>query len=211
MHGTVMMFLFAIPALRRWRCCCLPEMLGTRDLPFRGSGPLGSGSISSAALGHHRQLFFGLAPDGGWFMYPPLTGRRFSPGIGADFWLLGISFIEISAIATAIEVIVTVLRTVRPGMSLARMPIFAWTMLVFAVMIVIAFPPMILATLMLEVERAFGWPFFDRRKRRRPAAVAASVLVLRTPRGLHHLPAGGRHGLDDRADDGAARRCVGYG
>src|SRR5690606_2713461 len=84
-----------------------------------------------------------------------------SPGINADFWLLGIGFIEISAIAGAIEIIVGVLRTRAPGMSLDKMPIFAWGMLVFAVMIVIAFPAIILGTLLLELERALNWPFFD--------------------------------------------------
>ena len=93
-------------------------------------------------------------------MYPPLTNTRYSPGIGADFWLLGIGFIEISAIAGAIEIIVGILRTRAPGMSLDKMPMFAWTMLIFAAMIVFAFPAVILATMMLELERAFGWPFF---------------------------------------------------
>ena len=75
-------------------------------------------------------------------------------------------------------------------------------------MIVFAFPAIILATALLELERAFGWPFFAADTRRRSAAVAAPLLVLRPSRGLHHLPAGRRHGLDDRADDGAdaARR-----
>ena len=91
---------------------------------------------------------------------PPLTGKQFSPGLGADFWLLGIGFIEISAIAGAIELIVGVLRTRAPGMTLDRMPMFAWTMLIFAGMIVFAFPAVILATMLLELERAFGWPFF---------------------------------------------------
>ena len=65
-------------------------------------------------------------------MYPPLTSGRFSPGVGADFWLLGIGFIEISAIAGAIELIVGILRTRAPGMSLGRMPVFAWAMLAWA-------------------------------------------------------------------------------
>jgi cytochrome c oxidase subunit I+III len=105
-------------------------------------------------------LFFGLAPSGGWFMYPPLTSSEYSPGHNADFWLLGIGFIEISAIAGAIEIVVGVLRTKAPGMKLSELPIFAWTMLVFAGMIIFAFPAIILATMLLELERAFGWPFF---------------------------------------------------
>ncbi len=93
-------------------------------------------------------------------MYPPLTLMAYSPGDNADFWLLGIGFIEISAIAGAIEIVVGIMRTRPPGMTLARMPIFAWTMLIFAGMIMFAFPAVILATMMLEIERAFGWPFF---------------------------------------------------
>src|SRR5690606_11923152 len=92
---------------------------------------------------------------------PPLTSITYSPGINTDFWLLGIGFIEISAIAGAIEIIVGVLRTRAPGMTLDRMPMFAWAMLVFAIMIIIAFPSVILSTLLLELERAFNWPFFD--------------------------------------------------
>ncbi|HLQ20095.1 MAG TPA: cbb3-type cytochrome c oxidase subunit I, partial [Tabrizicola sp.] len=106
-------------------------------------------------------MLMGLAPDGGWFMYPPLTSAAFSPGIGPDVWLLGITSIEVSAIATAVEVVVTVLRYRAAGMSLSRMPIFAWVILVVSVMILTAFPPMILGSLLLEVERALDWPFFQ--------------------------------------------------
>jgi cytochrome c oxidase subunit I+III len=160
MHGTVMMFLFAVPAVEAIGILLLPQMLGARDLPFPRLGAFAFWAYFIGGLVFFSTLFFDLAPSGGWFMYPPLTSARYSPGIGADFWLLGIGFIEISAIAGAIEIIVGVLRTRAPGMTLGRMPMFAWTMLVFAVMIVFAFPAVILATIMLELERAFGWPFF---------------------------------------------------
>ena len=94
-------------------------------------------------------------------MYPPLTNATYSPGVNEELWLLGIGFIEISAIAGAIEIIVGVLRTRAPGMTLGRVPVFAWAMLVFAVLIVFAFPAVILATTLLELERSFGWPFFN--------------------------------------------------
>ena len=203
MHGTVMMFLFAVPVVEAMGILLLPQMLGARDLPFPRLGAFAFWAYFVGGLIFFATLFFDLAPSGGWFMYPPLTGTQYSPGIGADFWLLGIGFIEISAIAGAIEIIVGVLRTRAPGMTLDRMPMFAWTMLIFAGMIVFAFPAVILATMLLELERAFGWPFFIAAQGRRCAAVAAPVLVLRPPRGLHHLPAGRRHGVDDRADDGA--------
>jgi cytochrome c oxidase subunit I+III len=135
-------------------------MLGARDLPFPRLGAFAFWAYFVGGLVFFSTLFFDLAPSGGWFMYPPLTGAQYSPDVGADFWLLGIGFIEISAIAGAIEIIVGVFRTRAPGMSLDKLPMFAWTMLIFAGMIVFAFPAVILATIMLELERALGWPFF---------------------------------------------------
>ena len=160
-HGTMMMFLFAVPAVEALGVLLLPQMLGARDLPFPRLSAYAFWAYLIGGLFFFSSLFFGLAPDGGWFMYPPLTSMAYSPGINADFWLLGIGFIEISAIAGAIEIIVGVLRTRAPGMTLDKLPIFAWAMLIFAGMIIIAFPSIILSTLLLEIERALGWPFFD--------------------------------------------------
>ena len=160
MHGTVMMFLFAIPIVEAIAVYLLPNMLGARDLPFPRLSAYAYWAYAIGGLAFFTTLFFGLAPDGGWFMYPPLTGKQYSPGINADFWLLGIGFIEISAIAGAIELIVGILFTRAPGMTLARMPVYAWAMLVVAVMIVFAFPAIIAGTTLLELERAFDWPFF---------------------------------------------------
>ena len=161
MHGTIMMFLFAVPAMEAMGILLLPNMLGARDLPFPRLSAYAYWAYAVGGTAFFCSLFCNWAPDGGWFLYPPLTTERFSPGINADMWLLGIGFIEISAIAGAIEIIVGILRTRAPGMTLARMPIFAWAMLVFALMIVFAFPAMIASTLLLELERAFGWPFFN--------------------------------------------------
>ena len=160
-HGTMMMFLFAVPAVEALAVLLLPQMLGARDLPFPRLSAYAFWAYLIGGLAFFCSLFFGLAPDGGWFMYPPLSSMAFSPGINADFWLLGIGFIEISAIAGAIEIIVGVLRNRAPGMTLAKMPIFAWAMLIFAGMIIIAFPSVILATTLMELDRVFSWPFFD--------------------------------------------------
>jgi cytochrome c oxidase subunit I+III len=160
MHGTVMMFLFAIPVVEAIAVYLLPGMLGARDLPFPRLSAYAFWAYFFGGLGFFCSIFAGLAPDGGWFMYPPLTGKEFSPGLNADFWLLGIGFIEISAIAGAIELIVGILFTRAPGMTLGKMPVYAWSMLVVAVMIVFAFPAVIAGTTLLELERAFDWPFF---------------------------------------------------
>jgi cytochrome c oxidase subunit I+III len=160
MHGTVMMFLFAIPIVEALAVWQLPNMLGARDLPFPRLSAYAYWAYAIGGLAFFCTLFAGMAPDGGWFMYPPLTGRAYSPGLNADFWLLGIGFIEISAIAGAIELIVGILMTRAPGMTLARMPVYAWAMLVVGVMIVFAFPAIIAGTALLELERAYDWPFF---------------------------------------------------
>ena len=160
MHGTVMMFLFAVPIVEAVAVYLLPGMLGARDLPFPRLSAYAFWAYAIGGIVFFCTLFFGESPDGGWFMYPPLTGKEFSPGRGADWWLLGIGFIEISAIAGAIELIIGILFTRAPGMSLGKMPVYAWAMLVSAVMIVFAFPAVIAATTLLEIERAFDWPFF---------------------------------------------------
>ena len=160
MHGTIMMFLFAVPVVEAISVILLPNMQAARDLPFPRLSAYAFWAYLVGGLAFFCSIFFGLAPDGGWFMYPPLTSFQYSPGINADFWLLGIGFIEISAIAGAIEIIVGVLKTRAPGQSLDKLPVYSWVMLVFALMIVFAFPAVILATLLLELERAFHWPFF---------------------------------------------------
>ena len=139
MHGTVMMFLFAVPVVEAIGVLLLPQMLAARDLPFPRLSAFAFWAYFIGGLFFFASLFFDLAPDGGWFMYPPLTGSQYSPDSNADFWLLGIGFIEISAIAGAIEIIVGILRTRAPGMTLDKMPVFAWSMLVFAGMIVFRF------------------------------------------------------------------------
>jgi cytochrome c oxidase subunit I+III len=161
MHGTVMMFLFAIPMIEGLALYLLPKFLGARDLSFPRLSAFGyfcylfGGSIILASL------LFGVAPDSGWFMYTPLSGREFTPGINADIWLIGVTFVEISAVAIGVELCVTILKIRAAGMALHRMPLFAWYMLVTAAMILLGFPPLILASIMLEFERAFDWPFFE--------------------------------------------------
>ncbi|MGA0597997.1 cbb3-type cytochrome c oxidase subunit I [Enterovirga sp. CN4-39] len=160
MHGTVMMFLFAVPAVEAASVYLLPNIQAARDLPFPRLSAYAFWAYFFGGLFFLSSLFQGVAPNTGWFMYPPLTSTEFSPGVNADYWLLGIGFIEISAIAGAIEIIVGVMKTRAVGMSLNKLPVYSWAMLVFAVMIVIGFPAIILGTILLELERAFDWPFF---------------------------------------------------
>ncbi|BBK39184.1 cytochrome c oxidase subunit I [Allostella sp. ATCC 35155] len=161
LHGTVMMFLFAIPLFEGMAVYLLPKILGARDLAFPRLTAYGywcylfGGSLVVGSLA------FGVAPDAGWFMYTPLSSRPYSPGINADIWLIGITFVEVSAVSAAVEIVVSVLKVRTGGMPLSRMPLLAWYLLVTAAMMLVGFPPLILGSILLEIERAFGWPFFD--------------------------------------------------
>jgi cytochrome c oxidase subunit I+III len=160
MHGSIMMFLFAVPAFEAISILLLPQVLGARDLPFPRLSAFGFWAFLLGGTFFCGTLLFGASPSGGWFMYPPLTSA-YQPGIGADIWLLGLSFIEVSAIAAAVELVVGVLKCRPPGMAVQLVPLYAWYILVVAVMLLFAFPPLITGTMLLELERAFHWPFFD--------------------------------------------------
>ena len=161
MHGTMMMFLFAVPILQGLAAYLLPKMLGARDLVFPRLSAFGYWCYVFGGIIFTSSLLFGLAPDAGWFMYTPLSSNAYSPGINSDFWLLGVTFVEISTMAAGIEIAVSILRTRAAGMALHQMPIFAWAMLVTSMMIITGFPPLILGSILLELERAAGWAFFD--------------------------------------------------
>ncbi|HEX6440184.1 MAG TPA: cbb3-type cytochrome c oxidase subunit I, partial [Candidatus Binatia bacterium] len=159
-HGSVMMFLFAIPIFEAIAVLFLPQMLGARDLPFPRLSAFGFWCFLLGGVFLCGSIFFNAAPRGGWFMYPPLTST-YQSDIGADIWLLGFSFIEIAAIAAAVEMVVGSLKTRPPGMRINLVPLYVWYVVVAAAMIVFAFPPLIAGSMLLEVERAFHWPFFN--------------------------------------------------
>lgn len=160
LHGSVMMFLFAIPIFEAISILFLPQMLGARDLPFPRLSAYGFWAFLMGGAFLCGSLFFDAAPRGGWFMYPPLTSV-YQSDIGADIWLLGFSFIEVAAIAAAVELIVGVLKSRPPGMRINLIPLYSWYVLVAGAMVLFAFPPLIAGSFLLELERAFQWPFFD--------------------------------------------------
>ena len=160
LHGTVMMFLFAVPIFEAASILLLPAMLAARDLPFPRLSAYGFWSFLLGGVFVCGSIFFGAAPRGGWFMYPPLT-TRYQHGVGPDIWMLGLSFIEVASIAAAVELIVGILKCRPPGMRINLIPLYAWYILVVAAMILFAFPPLIAGDILFELERAFNWPFFD--------------------------------------------------
>ena len=125
MHGTVMMFLFAVPMMEGLAVYLIPKMLGARDLVFPRLSSLGYWCYLFGGLIICSSLLLGIAPNAGWFMYTPLSSAAHSPGVNADFWLLGITFVEISAVSAGVELVVSILRTRAEGMALNKMPIYA--------------------------------------------------------------------------------------
>lgn len=161
MHGTTMMFLFAVPILEGLGIYLVPLMIGARDMALPRLNAFGYWIFLFAGVALWSSYLFGTPPTSGWFAYPPLTRKEFQPGPGMDFWATSVSLLELALIVAAIELIITIFKQRAPGMSLNRMPIFVWAMLVTAFMVLFAMPPILLATLMLELDRAFGMHFFN--------------------------------------------------
>jgi cytochrome c oxidase subunit I+III len=161
MHGSTMMFLFAVPFLEGLALYLLPMMLGARDVCFPRLTAYGYWTYLFGGLIFYASFLFGAVPEAGWFAYTPLSGSRFTDGYSTDFWLLGLSLVEIAGLTTAVEIVATILKFRAPGMSLARMPLFVWTMLVTGIMIIFAFTVLLTATVLLELDRSLETRFFD--------------------------------------------------
>ena len=159
MHGSAMMFLFAVPMFEAISILILPAFLGARDMPFPRLSAYGYWCFLIGGIFVMGSLLFDAGPKAGWFMYPPLATK--DEGIGPDIWLLGLSFIEVASIAAAVELIVGALKCRPPGMRVNIMPLYAWYVLVVGGMILFAFPPLIAGDFLFELERSFDWPFFD--------------------------------------------------
>ena len=159
MHGSAMMFLFAVPIFEAISILILPAFLGARDMPFPRLSAFGYWCFLIGGAFVLGSILFDASPRSGWFMYPPLS--ILDEDVGADIWLLGLSFIEVASIAAAVELIVGTLKCRPPGMRVNLMPLYAWYVLVVGGMILFAFPPLIAGDLLFELQRALDWPFFD--------------------------------------------------
>jgi cytochrome c oxidase subunit 1 len=161
MHGSTMMFLFAVPVMEGVAVYIIPLMLGTRSTAFPRLNAFSYFMYLFGGLMLWVAFVLNIGPDIGWFAYTPLSGPQFSPGKRADVWAQMITFTEVSALAAAVVLICTILKARAPGMTLARMPLFAWAMLVQAVMIVFAMPAIALCSGMLISDRLIGTNFYN--------------------------------------------------
>jgi cytochrome c oxidase subunit I+III len=160
MHGSTMMFLFAVPFLEGLALYLLPMMIGARDVAFPRLTAYGYWVYLFGGILFYASFLVGAVPDIGWFGYSPLSTSRFT-GISTDFWLLGLSLVEVAGLTAAVEIVVTILKFRAPGMTIGRLPLFVLSLLIVGVMILIAFSVLLTATVLLELDRATNTAFFD--------------------------------------------------
>ncbi|MFN2637115.1 MAG: cytochrome c oxidase subunit I [Gemmatimonadaceae bacterium] len=161
MHGSTMMFLFAVPVMEAVGLYMIPLMIGTRNVAFPRLNALGYWMYLFGGVLLYVAFFYNTGPDAGWFAYVPLAGPQYSPGKRMDIWAQMITFTEIAALIGAVEIVTTIFKQRAPGMSLNRIPLFVWSMLVTAFMIIFALPAIVVCSSMLAADRLVDTHFFN--------------------------------------------------
>jgi cytochrome c oxidase subunit I+III len=160
-HGTTMMFLFAVPVMEAMAVYLVPLMVGARNVAFPRLNTFSYFVYLFGGLMLVGTMVLNAAPDVGWFSYPPLAGPDYGPGKRTDFWAQLITFTEVAALAVAVEIVATVLKMRAPGMTLNRIPLFVWAMLVMAFMVIFAMPAVVTASTFLLMDRLLGTHFYN--------------------------------------------------
>src|SRR5262245_27738504 len=168
MHGTTMIFFVAMPILFGFANYLVPLMIGARDMAFPRLNAFsfwvaafGAFLLYFSFLGGNGLYGAGNAPDVGWWAYAPLTSRAFSPGHSSDYWTIALIVSGFGSVGTAVNIIATIISMRCPGMTLSRMPLFAWLNLIMAGMVFLVIGPLTAAQAMLCVDRYLGGHFFD--------------------------------------------------
>ena len=161
MHGVTMIFWYAAPILSGFSNYLMPLMLGARDMALPRLNAFTYWTFLLSGLFIYGGLLIGQAPHAGWFAYAPYTLREFSPGLGMDFYALGLIFLTISTTAGGINFLVTIFRMRAPGMRLSRMPLLMYSTGTTSLLIVLALPSLTAACLFLLLDRQWGTHFFD--------------------------------------------------
>ncbi|MEZ0171300.1 cytochrome c oxidase subunit I [Microvirga sp. TS319] len=161
MHGTTMMFLFGVPIGEAFAVYLVPLMVGTRNIAFPRLNAYSYYVYLAGGLMVWFAFMLNTGPDAGWFSYVPLSGPENAPGKRVDFWAQMITFTEVSGLAVAVQVIVTVFKQRAPGMTLDRIPLFVWAELINAFIIVFSLPAVVTASAMLMMDRLVGTHFFN--------------------------------------------------
>ena len=162
MHGSTMIFLFAVPMMfQGFGVYLVPLMCGTRNIAFPRLCAFSYYIYVGGALLLWIGFLMNIGADAGWFAYVPLSGPTYTPGHRSDFWAQMITFTEVSALGVAICLATTILRFRAPGMTLNRMPILLWEKLVLSIMVIFAMPAVMVASGLLLMDRMVGTQFFN--------------------------------------------------
>lgn len=161
MHGTTMMFLFAVPVMQGMQIYLTPLMVGTRAMAFPRLTVFSFYMYLFGGLFLWAAHFMHFGPDNGWFNYVPLSGPEYGIGKRSDAWAQTITFTEVAALAVAVTLVATILKQRAPGMTLARMPIFVWATLVSSLMVIFSMPSIALVSSLLLSDRLVGTQFFN--------------------------------------------------
>src|SRR5204863_9443660 len=162
MHGTTMIFLAIMPLSAGFANYLVPLMIGARDVAFPRLNAFGFWTFLVGGLFMYSSFLLGGAPNGGWFGYAPNTSIvGYLPGRGIDFWIFSLQILGIASTVGAVNLVITALTLRAPGMSLLRMPIFAWMSSIAQFLTLFAMPIITVALFLLMFDRFFGSHFFD--------------------------------------------------
>jgi cytochrome c oxidase subunit 1 len=161
MHGTTMMFLFAVPVMQGFALYLVPLMIGTRNTAFPRMSACAYWLYLLGGLLLFAAFFTNSGPDAGWFAYVPLAGPQYGIGKRADIWNMLVNYSEAMGLMVAVDITTTILKLRAPGMTLRQMPLFVWASLVTSVMIIFAMPMVMLAAQLVQFDRMLGTHFFN--------------------------------------------------
>jgi cytochrome c oxidase subunit I+III len=160
-HGLVMMFLFAVPVMEAMGIYFVPLMVGARNIAFPRLNTFSYFMFLFGGIFLFTALVLNTGPDAGWFSYPPLSGPDYSPGKRVDVFAQLITFTEVAALSVAVALIATIFKLRAPGMTLNRLPLFVWAMLVTSLMIVLSLPAVVSSSTFLLLDRLVGTHFYN--------------------------------------------------
>ena len=160
MHGTTMIFLAIMPLSAMFFNYFIPLQIGARDVAFPRLNAFSYWVFLLGGLFINFSFLFSAAPNAGWFGYANLTSRQYSPGLNIDFWVLGLQILGVASLAAAINFFVTIVNLRAPGMKMMRMPMFVWMSFITQILLLLAFPVITVALVLLMFDRFFGTHFF---------------------------------------------------
>ncbi|MCM3006642.1 cytochrome aa3 quinol oxidase subunit I [Priestia koreensis] len=159
-HGTIMILFMAMPFLIGLINVAVPLQIGARDVAYPYLNALSFWTFFIGAMLFNISFVIGGSPDAGWTSYAPLALNEYSPGPGQNYYLWGLQIAGIGTLMTGINFLVTILKMRAPGMTLMRMPMFTWSVLITSIIIIFAFPVLTVALVLMTFDRLFGSHFF---------------------------------------------------